>query len=244
MQPRVRTTLPTYNDRMAPPSVDASDLATKLRFAQAANVSVKSTLIQHTDVPTADTLKETPQQQVADSVQADLFSWNPLEGVESALARQNIQVFNDIRMKGELFAPMMPINYVNQLGPINPIPAVEGMDEVKNSVTKTVDIAKRAGEIYITKDFKCTSEVVPETCPFGFAGRRQTPFIPINTLSPDLKRDVSVNGVPVEWYDEDAMRDDDNQLRFPLEPSAKTSSYQTPAAQITKINTAGLSWQF
>jgi hypothetical protein len=244
MMGRPRTTLPTYNDRFNPPSVDASELATKLRFAQASGVTVKSTLVQHTDVPNADTLKETPQQQVADSVQADLFSWNPLEGVESALARQNIQVFNDIRMKGELFAPMMPINYVNTLGPINPIPVVEGMDEVRSSVAKVVDTAKEAGEIFVTKEFKCTSEVVPETCPFGFPGRRQTPFIPINTLSPDIKPDVSLNGVPVDWYDEDKMRDDEDQLRFPLEPSAKTSSYQTPAAQILKINTAGLSWQF
>lgn len=244
MNRRVKSTLPTYNERMAPPPVDGSELATKLRFAQAANVSVKSTLIQHTDVPGTDTLNETPQQQVADAVQADLFSWDPLEGVESALARQNIEVFNDIRMKGELFAPMMPINYVNTLGPINPIPVVEGMDEVKSSVAKVVGAAKQAGELFVTKEFKCTSQVVPDKCPFGFEGRRQTPFIPINTLSPDIKPDVSLNGVPVEWYDDDKMRDDDDELRFPLEPARKSAPYESPQRQIEKINTTGLSWQF
>ena len=41
----------------------------------------KSTLIQHTQIPTNDTLLETPRQHVADTVQADLFAWDPLEGV-------------------------------------------------------------------------------------------------------------------------------------------------------------------
>ena len=147
-------------------------------------------------------------------------------------------------MKGELVAPVMPINYINTLGPINPIPSLEGLNEVKKSVMKVVKVAESAADLYITNDYKCTSEVVPGTCPFGFQGRRQTPFIPINTLSPDIKPDVSLNGVPVDWYDEDKMRDDDDQLRFPLEPGVKSTSYQTKEQQLKKLNTAGLSWQF
>ena len=236
--------LPVTNNRMAPPPVDQSALGADARYARAGQTLVKSTLIQHTEMPEENTLKETPAEQVADTVKADLFSWDHLEGIESALTRENIKVFNEIRMKGELFAPMMPLNYINTLGPINPIPVVEGMDEVKQSVAKVVKTAGSAADIFITKDFKCTSEVVPEKCPFGFEGRRQTPFIPINTLSPDIKPDVSLNGVPVDWYDDDKMRDDDSQLRFPLEPSVKTTSYQTPAAQVEKMNSVGLSWQY
>jgi hypothetical protein len=244
MQRRTRTQLPTDDNRVAPAQIDQSAAAANLRYALAGRIAVKGSLVQHTSIPENDTLVETPQQQVADSVQADLFSWDPLEGIESALTRQNIKSFNDIRMKGELFAPMMPINYVNTLGPINPIPSLEGMDEVKKSVMRVVNTAQSAAGLYITDDYKCTSEVVPEKCPFGFPGRRQTPFIPINTLSPDIKPDVSLNGLPVDWYDEDKMRDDDDQLRFPLQPSVKTTSYQTKQVQLDTMNTAGLSWQF
>ena len=109
---------------------------------------------------------------------------------------------------------------------------------------KVVKVAESAADLYITEDYRCTSEVVPEKCPFGFPGRRQTPFIPINTLSPDIKPDVSLNGVPVDWYDEDKMRDDDDQLRFPLERGVKSTSYQTKQVQLDTMNTAGLSWQF
>ena len=241
---RVRTTLPTDTNRVAPTQIDQSAAAANARYTMAGQVAVKGSLIQHTNTPDNKTLVETPQEQVADSVKADLFSWDPLEGVESALTRQNIKSFNDIRMKGELFAPMMPINYVNTLGPINPIPSLEGMDEVKKRVMRVVNTAQSAAGLYITDDYKCTSEVVPEKCPFGFPGRRQTPFIPINTLSSDIKPDVSLNAVPVEWYDDDKMRDDDDQLRFRLEPGVKSTSYQTKQVQLDTMNTAGLSWQF
>ena len=153
--------LPVTNNRMAPPPVDQSKPGADARYARAGQTLVKSTLIQHTEMPEENTLKETPAEQVADTVKADLFSWDHLEGIESALTRQTIKVFNKIRMNGELFAPMMPLNYINTLGPINPIPVVEGMDEVKQSVAKVVKTAGSAADIFITKDFKCNKRSGP-----------------------------------------------------------------------------------
>ena len=149
---RVRTTLPTDTNRFAPAQIDQSAAAANNRYAMAGSVAVKGSLIQHSTVPDNNTLVETQRQQVADSVKADLFSWDPLEGIESALTRQNIKAFNDIRMKGELFAPMMPIDFINTLGPINQIPSLEGPNEVKKSVMKVVKVAESAADLYITND--------------------------------------------------------------------------------------------
>ena len=205
----------------------------------------KSTLIQHTQIPTNDTLLETPRQQVADTVQADLFAWDPLEGVESALTRENIKAFNEIRMKGELFAPVIPANFINTLGAINPIPEKEGMAGVKKDISKMMSRGLGAARLHVTSAYKSTSDLLPNPCPFGFQGRRETPFIPINTLGNGYSRDVSYNGLPVEWYDDHVMKDDDDEWRAPLQASTqKSMPYFTPAQQIQDVNATGYNWLY
>jgi hypothetical protein len=203
----------------------------------------KSSLIQHTSTPTNDTARETPEQQVSDTVQADLFSWDPLEGVDSALTRGNIRAFNDIRMKGELFAPGLPANYINTLGAINPIQVQEGMPAVKKTVATMLDRGIAAASLYVTPSFKSSSAVLPNPCPFGFQGRRETPFIPINTLGSGFSADVSLNGLPAEYYDHVDMADDDSEHRSPLTSSdVRPISQFTHTQQIQKIDAVGLSW--
>ena len=202
---------------------------------------LKPSLIQHISIPNDGTGAETDATEIADGVQADLFSWDPLEGIESELTRKNIKAFNDIRMKGELFAPTMP--FVDSLGSINPIPHIEGLPAVKESIGDMWDEALEASKLNKTAQFKSTSEIIPSVDPFGFPGRRQTPFIPNNQLAPGFHRDVDMNGMPIEWNREDIMHRHSNEMRMPLYPDpVPPHPYWTAKYQLEQVNTKGFNY--
>ena len=205
----------------------------------------KSTLIQHTLLPTETTLKETPEEQVADSVQADLFSWEPYENVQSALARSNILALNNVRFKGQLFSPAIKQNYINMLGSINAIPEIEGQAEVDRAVSQMIKQSVGASSLYVTPQFMSTSELIKTTNPNKNPGEwRQSPFIPINALG-SFTRDVSLNNMPLNWYQKNQLRNDDNEMRTPLDYSEpKSIPIEPPRQAMNKVNQIGYSWQY
>ena len=205
----------------------------------------KSTLIQHTLLPTENTLRETPQQQVADSVQADLFSWRNYENVESALTRSNIRSLNNVRFKGELFSPALPQNYIDMLGSINAIPEIEGSAAVSKSVNTIIRDAVGASKLHVTQDYKSTSEILKSVNPNGNPGPwRQSPFIPINALG-KFTRDVSLNNMPLSWYQKNELVNQNNEMRTPVDyTEQKATPIEPPAQAIKNANQVGSSWQF
>jgi hypothetical protein len=206
----------------------------------------KSTLIQHTMTPTENTLRETPREQVADSVQADLFAWRAYENVESALTRANIRALNDVRFKGELFSPAIPQNYIDMLGSINAIPEIEGRAAVDKAVNGMIKQAVGASKLHITPSYTSTSELVKTVNPNNNPGPwKQSPFIPINTLGGNFKRDVSLNNMPLSWYQKNELVNQNNEMRTPLDyREPKSIPIEPPVRAIRNVDQGGFSWQF
>ncbi len=144
--------------------------STIARAPDAEQVNNKSTLIQHTVLPDTDTLKEAPVQQVKDTAYADLFSYKVFDGVEIEIMRDNITAFNQIRMKGDLYAPVMP-EQPSTLGAIRAIPVIEGMPAVRASIQQELQSALKTASLIRTKDYLCTTQIVPEIDPFGLPNR-------------------------------------------------------------------------
>ncbi len=205
----------------------------------AQEVNNKSTLIQHTVLPDADTLKESPKQQVKDTARADLFSYKVFDGVESLIMRDNITAFNQIRMQGDLYAPVMPEqpSTLGALG-IRALPVIEGMPKVRAAIQKDLQSAEKTASLIRTKNYLCTSEVVAEICPYGLSGRRNTPFIPINTLQPGFSVDTSLNGIQRNPQN---LQLSTNQQRFPMEfPNVKTTPLLSQNQQMRNMNINGV----
>ena len=204
----------------------------------------KSTLIQHSEPPTETTGLETPVEQVVSSVHADLFSWNPLEGVESALTRSNIDSFNKVRMNGRLYAPTVPLDYINSLGSIAAIPTTYGIRKVQKAIAEEKSNALAAENLRFSKKYVSLSQIVEEKDPYGFPGRRQTPFQPIYSLQSRLEPDNSANGYPAGFNNFIGLRDDEDELRDPEVPGINPVSYQPPVQQLVTVNTVGHNWLY
>ena len=175
-------------------------------------------------MPDENTARESLQQSIIDSVRADLFSWRQSDlgvGVNNDMMLDNVRAFNDIRMQGELMCPRVPDDLAE--------PQLEGSFVKPYSTDAEVvsdfrTLAKRdvnAAKLVYSDKFSNNSGMdltKPLLCPFELP-RRNTPFVPVNTLEPyGFSPEVDTNGLPIEYMRKQIFHRDSASLRQPYLP--------------------------
>ena len=190
----------------------------------APNVGLKSTLIQRTLMPDENTARESMQQSIIDSVRADLFSWRQSDlgvGVNNDLMLDNVRAFNDIRMQGELMCPRAPDDLAEpQLEGSFVKPFSTDREVVADFRTRAKRDVNAAKLVYSDKYTNNSGMDLtkPLLCPFELP-RRNTPFVPVNTLEPyGFMPEVDTNGLPIEYMRKQIFHRDSASLRQPLAP--------------------------
>jgi hypothetical protein len=142
-------------------------------------------------------------------------------GMNNDMMLDNVRAFNDIRMQGDLFCPKIPEDIAE--------PTLEGLfqktlsdntgvlRELRRKATTAFDAVKLIQsdkyQNHSHQDFK--SKLL---CPFNLP-RRDTPFVPINSLEPyQFSRDITMNGVPIEYMNKQIYHRDNYSMREPLMP--------------------------
>ena len=159
------------------------------------------------------------QQSIRDSVRADLFSWRQSDlgiGVNNDLMLDNVRAFNDIRMQGDLMCPKVPEDIAE--------PDLEGnfIEPFSTDAQVLADLRRRAkravdaSRLVYSNDYANYSGMdmsKPMLCPFELP-RRNTPFVPVNTLEPyGFSPEIDTNELPIEYMRKQIYHRDTASLR-------------------------------
>ena len=191
---------------------------------QAPTKGTENTLIQRTILPDEHWGRETIEQSIRDSVKADLFAWRVTDlgvGVNNDMMLDGVRAFNDIRMRGELYCPKVPDNLGEPVLEGNFLQNLGNNNEVVKKLQDKAKTAFEAAKLLKTKKFLNYSNMDFEQkllCPFDLP-RRNTPFVPINTLQPyRYSRDISMNGIPIPYMEKQIFHEQNSSMREPLLP--------------------------
>jgi hypothetical protein len=184
----------------------------------------KNTLIQRTILPDEDTGRESMEQSIRDSVKADLFAYRQTDmgvGMNNDMMLDNVRAFNDIRMQGDLFCPKIPEDIAEPIMEGTFLQTLNDNNGVLAQLRRKATTAFDAVKLIQSDNFQNHSHQDFKNkllCPFNLP-RRDTPFVPINSLEPyQFSRDISMNGMPIDYMNKQIYHRDNSSMREPLMP--------------------------
>ena len=95
-----------------------------------------------------------------------------------------------------------------------------------------------------SRKYRALSQVIEDVDPYGFPGRRQTPFVPIFTLKSQLAPDNSINGYAAGWNNAIGMRQSDDELRDAQISGVLPHSILDRNTQLVLVDTVGHDYLF